>query len=481
MLNYTSKLVSFFKIHSQMTKKITLLCLLYAFSFNFAFSQLTQFNFSAAPYLQSSSTNSHVSTSDFAISSGSISTNVTTGTYFVNEPYIQGSSGWGNTSEAEGKYFSFDITAQAGKQFSISQISLDVYATGAGPSAISIFINDVQVYINNIGSSTLTRESTLLNLNNLTNANIKIIGWDNSSRSTSGGGSFRLDSVVIEGLAEAIPPKNINSSYILGDFEIPATISSLHNTKESIQILDFYFIDSASSDASNTLIDSLIFTQELSNDYYELNSFLEKSALIDPVNHDTIWATINDTSIKFIPSTFITILEGIINKTNWQLNVWLKANAELTDGKSFKLNLSPENVYCNAQGSSISNSFISTGNNNLKSEVIATKISIQTFDDIIWQDSMFNISLIASDANGNIDSDFNEPLTIYSNSKHGTFSSPNTTIFNNGTFQSSEFKYSATDTILFNLNADGLTSISQKVKFAEPFFTSYFSTNTSSA
>ena len=165
---------------------------------------IAQFEFPATNSLTVSVKEANVTVTDVALSSGTISTNYTTGTYFPNEPYIQG-TGWTATTQASAKYFYFTITAGSGYNFSITNISFNAYATSAGPSAFGFAIGSSDLYSTNAPSaSLLSVDQSVTGQSGLSTATIKIQGWLNSSRASTGGGSFKLDDVIITGTVTAL-------------------------------------------------------------------------------------------------------------------------------------------------------------------------------------------------------------------------------------------------------------------------------------
>lgn len=162
--------------------------------------QVAQFNFPATGSLVVSAKDANVTVSNFDLSSGTIETNITTGTYFPNEPYIEETAGWTASSQASAKNFYFTITANSGYEFSITNISFRAYATSAGPSAFGFAIGSTDIYsVNAPNASLVYVNESVSGQTGLTTATIKIQGWLNGSRSSSGAGVFRLDDVVIAG------------------------------------------------------------------------------------------------------------------------------------------------------------------------------------------------------------------------------------------------------------------------------------------
>jgi hypothetical protein len=166
---------------------------------------LVNFTFPAVGSLAPTSQAANITASNIGLSSGTIGENITTGTYFVNEPYIQG-TGWTATSQAGAKYFTFTLTASAGYQFDLTRIFFNAYAIGSGPSAVGISLGTNPVAAINAPDSTLFAvDQSISGQNGLSTVEIRIQGWRNDSRVTNGTGDLRIDDLLVEGNVFAVP------------------------------------------------------------------------------------------------------------------------------------------------------------------------------------------------------------------------------------------------------------------------------------
>lgn len=201
-------------------KKLLLVVLLFV---NFcSFGQIAQFDFPATGSLVVSAKDANVTVTNMALSAGTIETNITTGTYFPNEPYIEETAGWNSPTQAAAKNFTFTITAASGYVINITNISFRSYASVAGPSAVGFAIGGTDVYsVNSPDSSLLTVNQAVTGQNGLTSAVIKIQGWLNGSRTSAGTGAFRLDDVIISGTVTPIVTGI--ESRVTGNWSDPAT------------------------------------------------------------------------------------------------------------------------------------------------------------------------------------------------------------------------------------------------------------------
>lgn len=164
--------------------------------------QLVVYRFNAPRYLPPTAVATGLLATPVSISFGFVQTNVTTGTYFPDEPYIEEDSGWQSGSQSNARSFLFTITPDAGKSLTITGISFRAYATFAGPSAISYDIaGGLATHTVNAPDSALVVVSqAVVGVSSVTNPIlIQIQGWTNGSRVTSGSGIFKLDDVVLYG------------------------------------------------------------------------------------------------------------------------------------------------------------------------------------------------------------------------------------------------------------------------------------------
>lgn len=201
-------------------KKLLLVVLLFV---NFcSFGQIAQFDFPATGSLVVSAKDANVTVTNMALSAGTIETNITTGTYFPNEPYIEETAGWNSATQAAAKNFTFTITAASGYVINITNISFRSYTTAAGPSAVGFAIGGTDIYnVNSPDGSLLTVNQAVTGQNGLTSAVIKIQGWLNGSRTSTGTGAFRLDDVIISGTVTPIVTGI--ESIATGNWSNPAT------------------------------------------------------------------------------------------------------------------------------------------------------------------------------------------------------------------------------------------------------------------
>lgn len=162
---------------------------------------IAAFRFSADPHLKVSTKDANITVTDMSLGTGTIETNVTTGTYFPNEPYVEETGGWAVDNQASAKSFRFTLTPNVGYQVSITGISFRAYATDAGPSAMGYDIGGAASFAFDATNQSLITVSQVVSGvdNQAGGIFIQIQGWTNGTRQSSGTGAFRLDDVVVFG------------------------------------------------------------------------------------------------------------------------------------------------------------------------------------------------------------------------------------------------------------------------------------------
>lgn len=172
---------------------------------------IAQFDFdsyTAAIAIIATQKNTNVSVTDVALSSGTLSTGVTSGNEFPNEPYVAGTGGWTTATQADAKNFNFNVTANPGYEIEVTSFEFNALSTAAGPSAIGFNINSgVAIYNRNAPDGTLMEiDQAVVGVSNLTAIPVLIQGWLNGSRTSNGAGNFRIDDVILKGYVTCIKP-----------------------------------------------------------------------------------------------------------------------------------------------------------------------------------------------------------------------------------------------------------------------------------
>ena len=389
----------------------------------FASSQIITFNFNADPYLQVSNNNANITVSDIALSAGTISTNVATGSYFLDEPYIEEGGGWDELTQTDAKYFYITVAANSGYTFDITNISYEAYATSAGPSAIGSAIDNANLFEQDMPAASLVSvNETVSGQLGLTTATIKIQGWTNASRGTTGGGTLRIDNLIIQGGVNKIPTNDTNSELTIGaDAEPSAILSTQNDDTNPLQVLDFTFSDAGTSDGLATIINQLTITQGANNTISDWQNAIAGAKLFGPdIASEGLAGTLSANNIVF-QSTPLAFIADKGNET-YQLKIYLLNDLSLiNDNDIFDFELLYGNIVNDGTGSSFGSGTVSSSAVSLTIE--ASELRFQPLATSTYTNQDFSATVKAIDNNGNLDTDFNTQVTLSLNAGNGNISS----------------------------------------------------------
>lgn len=187
---------------------------------------------------------------NFSISSGSVLFRSANAGDWTGSgvPYAQGNQSWNAAQLSEAKYFSFVLEVDEAQSFSLDGIRFLYRATASGPSAVTVSVNDVPVATVDVtADQTLLFESGLY-FEDLDMAEIRIAGWDNGSRVTTGGGQFRLDDVELTGTVDFG-----DSPFVVAN---PSEITTLSGTKgETATVPESFLVSGGNLDGVEMAIE----------------------------------------------------------------------------------------------------------------------------------------------------------------------------------------------------------------------------------
>ncbi len=127
-------------------------------------------------------------------------------------PYLQSRGGWDAATSESAKAFTFTLNAADNTTFALSGLRFEDRVTGAGPSAVTVSINETVVFARDVEADVTERHTVDLTgfaLTGLSSAEFVFAGWDNGSRSTSGGGDWRTGGYAVEGEVSVIPESGV--------------------------------------------------------------------------------------------------------------------------------------------------------------------------------------------------------------------------------------------------------------------------------
>ena len=398
-------------------KKMFFFAIINVTMLNVVLSQEVFYSFDGDDFSKPSVNVSYLSCSNFFQSTGNspqneLPTQSSAGSYFLNEPYAQSSGGWNKQSVDEAKFYYFTIS---GGSFNVSRFKCSVYSTTAGPSAITITINSEVVAQTNLDANTVVDlDFDVSDFNELSEVNIRIIGWDNLSRETSGSGILKIDDVEIS-TTENILPAEENQSVIgaISD-NVNESIITIDNINEEISLLNFYIKDNPADIKRTEILSFSIDKNNLQNNplFSDYRVYLNNHKLncnvvigVDKVefnfNVSPLIVDVGDSSIVSVT--------GVVNSNSFedQLQTYLKLNKYLsivsTDNSSDIID-------------SLENDIIS---HRLTFNVVATKFDITSTPRVVGILEPFEIEIKAFDEYQNIDKNYSGNIIIKTESVDG--------------------------------------------------------------
>lgn len=128
-------------------------------------------------------------------------------------PYAGGTGGWTANSQTSAKNFFVTLSSPEGKVLTVTNVRAVVRATSNGPSAVTLNIagTNLNGSVLNLGANTnLIFNAAVAGYSNLAGeVTVRIQGWLNGSRTSSGAGEFHVDNVLVQGSVGDPPPPPI--------------------------------------------------------------------------------------------------------------------------------------------------------------------------------------------------------------------------------------------------------------------------------
>jgi hypothetical protein len=115
------------------------------------------------------------------------------------------SNTWNADNKADAKYFFYTINADSGYKIDLTNISFEFRSTGAGPSAVTVEINGVEITTVDTVADTNTVVTLPITIENQNSIEVRIKGWLNGSRTSAGSGNLRIDDVRLDGAVTTAP------------------------------------------------------------------------------------------------------------------------------------------------------------------------------------------------------------------------------------------------------------------------------------
>ncbi len=243
----------------------------------------------------------------------------------------------------------------------------------------------------------------------------------------------------------------------------PTTISSLVDADgEEIAVFDFTFTDAASGDTKATILDQIQITQGSANAVADWTNAIAGAYLSGTDLGSALSGTINATDITFASDDMISIADGT-NET-YTLKIYLKTDlSAISDNDVLEFKLEFNDITADNAGSSFVSGAPESGDANVKVDIEATKLLFTTNKPpaIASTSADFDVEVKATDANGNVDADAINSVTLAKASGSGTLSSATGLTKNlaSGVYAWTDAQLDAADTYTITASATGLTSV----------------------
>lgn len=301
------------------------------------------------------------------------------------------------------------------------------------------------------------------NLPAITNLKVKITAINNSTNER-----WLIDDFKITGLASG------TTDISAGNDVEPTTISSLLTTEQqALQVFDFNVIDDGTepnTDTNPTKITQIVISQGTGNEVTDWTKVIAGAQLMDG-DANILNGTINATNITFssIPTTSGALGYVADNATkHYMLYIWLKS--DMTTMKStidnkklvFLVNRSSFTVDGNGGSTFLAGTGtdIISGTDKNQITVVATKLGIVSQPINVNINANFNLSVEATDVNGNRDLNSSASVTLSVNGTGNLTSTGGLTQnLTNGLYTWNDLQYNQIGTFTITASSSGLTNV----------------------
>ncbi|MBN2664726.1 MAG: lamin tail domain-containing protein [Bacteroidales bacterium] len=264
----------------------------------------------------------------------------------------------------------------------------------------------------------------------------------------------------IDDVTMVAPPGNENNSVVMegSNFE-PETISSLTNTPDGVQVFDIDLQD-IGNDGIASIINELTFTQGDNNNIADWTNAIAGAKLLGTDLTTGVEGIILTDGITFETTGLINVDNNTTE--NYQLYIWLKTDlSNISDNENFEFKIDYSDIVCDLMGSSFGSGIIESGDNNCAVTIVATELNFSDVPSIVAVNQDFTVSVIATDANGNIDLDNNNLSTLTLNTGTGNLSSISglSQNLNSGQYSWTDLNYNTIENFSITASSTGLNEI----------------------
>ncbi len=233
-----------------------------------------------------------------------------------------------------------------------------------------------------------------------------IVKISNSSLSQSN--KVYFDEIFVKGEKKG---NNKDSQLSEGNEAEPSVIlSSYDDADNMLQVFDFKLTDAGSGDNLPTKIKELKIKKAALNQLSDWKKVIAGARLYGGnLATDGISANIHKSSLDFKFEQPISIADG--KHETFSLKIFLKSDlSKIKDGENIDFKIDSKDIKTDKSGSSFATGKISSGA--IRIDIKATKLVFQHCETAILTAHNFTAKLVATDDNGNIDTEFNENVKI---------------------------------------------------------------------
>ncbi len=262
-----------------------------------------------------------------------------------------------------------------------------------------------------------------------------------------------IDDVSIMGTAG----NNDDSQVSAGTNVEPVSISSLVNSADGLEVLDFQLTDLGTSDGLSTIINNLTISQGTLNNISDWTNVIAGAKLFGTDLTTGIDGVVNSTGISFSQAGFINV--GDNTTENYQLYVWLKTDlSAISDNDTLDFKLDYNDIVCDVSGSSFGSGIVQSGD--IFVAIEATKLNFSNPPLIVEQNQNFSLVVNATDINGNKDEDYSNSVTLSLNTGTGNLTSASGLTQNlvSGEYTWTDLQYNVIENFSILAESSGLTS-----------------------
>ncbi len=257
--------------------------------------------------------------------------------------------------------------------------------------------------------------------------------------------------------------KDKDSRLAIGAGIEPTSISSIIDSDgEEIMVMDFELQDLGTSDGLASILNQLTIYQSTDNAIADWTTVIGGAKLYGPDLASGLSATITSTSIEFTSLGMISVADGT-NET-YELRIYLKTDLSgISDNDRLGFQLDFEDIASDPTGSTFNLGVVETGAGKVAVDIIASELRYSASEPptTAYVNNIFYATVIATDENGNIDTDFAGDISISLNTGAGSLVSGEgfTLTAANGEVNYTQLTHNTAETITLLASNGGLTNV----------------------